>query len=92
MNIVWSPTALDDLAHLRAYIARHDPAAAGRVGRAILDAVERLTEFPAMGRPGRLPGTRELVVAGTPFVIPYTVREDALEIVAVPHGARKWPG
>ena len=91
MRVVWSPTAVADLVRLRAYIAEHDPSAASRIAVTLLQAVEKLRGFPAMGRPGRLPETRELVVPGTPFVIPYRVGEGGLEIIAVMHGARKWP-
>ncbi len=44
-----------------------------------------------MGRPGRVLGTRELVVSETPYVIPYRVRQDRLELLAVFHGRQKWP-
>lgn len=91
MKIVWSPIARDDLAQLRTFIAETDPRAAGSIAGAILDSVERLRAFPAMGRPGRLAGTRELVMPGTPFVIPYRVTRGTVEIIAVLHGARRWP-
>jgi toxin ParE1/3/4 len=88
VNIVWSPRAI---AHLRAYIARDDPKAANRIASASLEAVERLAELPNLGRPGRVTGTRELVVPGTQYVIPYRVRGDRLEVIAVFHGRQKWP-
>jgi toxin ParE1/3/4 len=91
VNIVWSPRAIEHLAHLRAYIARDDPKAASRIAGALLEAVERLPELPNLGRPGRVTGTRELVVPGTQYVIPYRVRGDRLEIIAVFHGRQKWP-
>lgn len=91
MNIVWSPRAIEHLAHLRAYIARDDPKAANRIASASLEAVERLAELPNLGRPGRVTGTRELVVPGTQYVIPYRVRGDRLEVIAVFHGRQKWP-
>jgi toxin ParE1/3/4 len=91
VNIVWSPRAIEHLAHLRAYIARDDPKAANRIAGALLDAVERLAELPNLGRPGRVAGTRELVVPGTRYVIPYRVRGDRLEVIAVFHGRQKWP-
>ena len=50
-----------------------------------------LPPFPAQGRPGRLPQTRELVVSGTPYFIPYRINDDRLQIIAVIHGARQWP-
>jgi toxin ParE1/3/4 len=50
-----------------------------------------LADNPHMGRPGRVPGTRELVVTRTPYIVPYRVRGDTLEILRVYHGARRWP-
>jgi toxin ParE1/3/4 len=91
MRIIWSPTARDDLKHVRSYIARQNPAAAANVAKAILQAVQNLARHPSMGRPGRLPGTRELVITGTPFIVPYTVRDQNVEIIAVLHGAQMWP-
>ena len=91
MTIHWSPTAVADLTHIRCFIAAHDAAAASRVAHAILTAVEKLETWPAPGRPGRLPHTRELVIPGTPFVAPYTVAGDGVRIIAVIRGARKWP-
>jgi plasmid stabilization system protein ParE len=57
----------------------------------LLEAVERLAELPGLGRPGRVAGTRELVVPGTPYVIPYRVRGDHLDVIAVFHGRQRWP-
>ncbi len=91
MRIVWSRDAVRDMRALRAYIAEHDPAAAAGTAARILDAVERLREFPGMSRAGRKPHTRELVVQGTPYVVPYMVGKGRIEIIAVIHGARKWP-
>jgi toxin ParE1/3/4 len=91
VNIVWSPRAIEHLAHLRAYIARDNPKAANRVANALLEAVERLAKLPSLGRPGRVAGTRELIVPGTPYVIPYRLRGDRLEVVAVFHTRQKWP-
>ena len=91
MIIVWSPRAITHLTHLRAYIARDDPKAANRVAGVLLDAVERLAKLPNLGRPGRIGGTRELIVPGTPYVIPYRLRGNRLEVIAVFHGRQKWP-
>jgi toxin ParE1/3/4 len=88
VRIIWSPTAVRDLNHARAYIAQRNPTAARNVAQTIRRAVRRLADFPASGRPGRLPNTRELVVTGTPFVVPYRVVGDRIEIVAVLHRAR----
>jgi toxin ParE1/3/4 len=89
--IVWSPRAIEHLAHLRSYISRDNPQAAQRIAARLLEAVERVAEVPNLGRPGRVAGTRELVVAGTPYVIPYRVRSDRLEVIAVFHSRQKWP-
>jgi toxin ParE1/3/4 len=84
-------TALANLDAEAEYIAEDNPAAAGRVVQRIFRAVNLLRENPAMGRAGRVAGTRELVVAETPYIIPYRVRGDAVEILRVFHAARKWP-
>jgi toxin ParE1/3/4 len=92
MNLLWTPPALADLASLRAYIAEQDPAAARRVVQRIIHMVETaLPRSPEMGRPGRVPGTRELVITGTPFVVPYRLRGQTIQILRVYHGARRWP-
>ena len=91
MTVVWSPQAVEHLTHLRSYIARDNPKAANRVATALLNAVERLAELPNLGRPGRVAGTREMVVPGTPYVIPYRIRGDRLEVIAVFQGRQKWP-
>ena len=91
MTIVWSPRAIEHLAHLREYIARDNPNAANRIASALLEAVERLAQLPNLGRPGRAAGTRELVVPGTPYIIPYRLRGDRLEIVAFFHARQRWP-
>jgi toxin ParE1/3/4 len=89
---IWSPEAIDDLASLRAYIAEDSPAAAQRVVLHILHDVEALlSEHPAMGRPGRVPETRELVIPDTPFVVPYRVQDRTIQVLRVFHTARRWP-
>jgi toxin ParE1/3/4 len=92
MNIVWSPEAIQDLISLRAYITEESPAGAQRVVLRILHAVEHLLpDNPHMGRPGRVPGTRELVIPQTPYIVPYRVRGEAIQILRVYHSARRWP-
>lgn len=91
MTVVWSPRAVIHLSHLREHIARDNPNAASRIATMLLEAVDRLAKFPNLGRPGRVPGTRELPVPGTPYVIPYRLRGERLEIIAVFHGRQKWP-
>ena len=91
MRVRWLRKALANLDAEAAHIARDNPAAAARVVLAIEEAVQNLARFPALGRPGRVPGTRELVVPATPYIIPYRVRNNAVEILRVFHASRKWP-
>ena len=67
------------------------PPAAGEVQIRIRAAPQQLLNHPASGRPGRIDGTRELVITGTPYILPYRVRHDAIEILAVIHTSRQWP-
>jgi toxin ParE1/3/4 len=92
MTLIWSPQAIRDLIEVRTFIAAENPAAARRVVAGILRHVAAmLRENPAAGRVGRVPGTRELVVPRTPFIVPYRVRGGTLQILRVYHGARRWP-
>jgi addiction module RelE/StbE family toxin len=91
MRVRWTKPALRDLEAIGDYIGRNNPAAAARIVTAILDQTDALSTFPHLGRTGRIPGTRELVVVDTPFVTPYRVRDADVEILAVFHGSRRWP-
>jgi toxin ParE1/3/4 len=92
MNIVWSPEAIEDLISLRDYIAEESPTGAQRVVLRILRAIEQvLPDNPHLGRPGRVPGTRELVIPQTPYIVPYRLQRDAIQILRVYHSARRWP-
>ena len=89
--IKWLDDALYDLQALRQYIAKDKPSAANRVAKRILSAVNLLAEQSSMGRPGRVPGTRELIVSSTPYLIPYRVKNSCIEILRVLHVAMQWP-
>jgi addiction module RelE/StbE family toxin len=91
MKIRWSPTAVSDLKSIRGYIAKDSPTTALRVAARIREAAGRLASFPLSGRVGRVPGTRELVIPGTPYIAAYRVRDDEVEIAAVLHGRQDWP-
>ena len=88
MTVVWSPRAIRHLAELRAYTAHEKPDGAGVL---ILAAIGRLADFPNLGRPGRVSGTREHVIPGTPYVAAYRPRGERLEIIAVFYGRHRWP-
>jgi len=92
MHILWSPEALEDLSSLREYIAQDDPVAARRIALRIIRAVEELLRAnPELGRSGRVSGTRELVVGKTPYIVPYRVRDNSLQILRVYHSSQSWP-
>ena len=91
MQIVWSATAIANLVEIRKYIEPDQPAAARRLAQRILESVERLAEHPHLGHPGREAETRELIVAGTPYIIPYRIYRNRLCILAVLHAARSRP-
>ena len=91
LKVRWLKRALANLEAEAEYISRDSHAAAQRVVLAIEQAVQLLANHPAMGRAGRVEGTRELVVTGTPYIVPYRVREDRVEVLRVFHAARKWP-
>ena len=89
--VKWTKRALENLIEEARYIAERNPDAADRMLERIGSAVHTLAQHPAVGRPGRVSGTRELVIAGTPYIIPYRVRGGRIEILRVFHSSRKWP-
>jgi toxin ParE1/3/4 len=91
MKIVWSPRAIRHLIHLRAYIQKDSEQNTALIAPRILQAVELIQTQPEMGRAGRVLGTRELIIPDTSYLIPYRVRRDRLELIAVFHGRQKWP-
>ena len=91
IRLVFSEPAEYDLDNIAAFIATNDPAVALRVLSAINTAALRLAEFPGIGRPGRLPGTREFPVTSLPYLIIYEVLGETLTVFAVLHGARDLP-
>ena len=91
MEVVWLDEALQDLKEIERYIAEDDPAAAYRVLTKIEASTSSLQRHPQLGHPGRVPKTRELVVPGLPYIIPYYIRRQEVRILAVMHTSRKWP-
>jgi len=83
--------ALSDLDELMGYIAKDNPEAATKVAEKIWETARMLSNHPAMGKPGRVPGTREMVATGTAYIVPYRVVGNEVQILRVLHGARKWP-
>jgi len=91
VRVRWLRTALQNLDEEASYIAADDPTAARLVVARVLEAVAQLADQPALGRPGRVPSTRELVVARTRYIVPYRVKRDAVEILRVFHTSRRLP-
>lgn len=91
MRLTWSAFAHSDRDGIFTYIEAHNPAAAIAIDERIVAAAHRLRDLPESGRPGRLAGTRELVITGTPYVAAYQVTGETVRILRVLHGAQQWP-
>ena len=91
MRVRWLRTALRNLDDEATHIAADDAAAARLVVARVLDAVEQLADQPGLGRPGRVPGTRELIDPKTRYIVPYRVRGETVEILRVFHTSRRLP-
>jgi toxin ParE1/3/4 len=91
VRVEWLPEAERNRESQLAYIAERNPWAAIEIGDAIEAAVARLADYPESARPGRVQGTRELVVTGTPYVVVYRVEPSAVVILRLLHGAQRWP-
>lgn len=91
LKIDWLPVAVQNRASQIAYISERNPRAAIILGDAIEAVVGRLADHPNSGRPGRIAGTREFVVPGTPYIIAYRIEPQAVLILRLLHGAQDWP-
>jgi toxin ParE1/3/4 len=91
MRVRWTTPAREQFASACEYIAEGNRAAAAWTADQIWETTQLLAGHPMAGREGRVAGTRELVIQGTPFVVAYRVQKDELWVLAVMHAARKWP-
>ena len=91
MKVVWFESAIQDLVCVRQYISQDNPMAARNVVAKIGEAVSMLTTHPGIGRPGRVTGTKEMVVDQTQYILPYRVRDNRIEILRVLHSSKRWP-
>ncbi len=91
MKIVWTEPARQDLRRVFTYIAEENPRAARALLAEIKERVSVLEYNPQIGRPGRVDGTRELVLKGTSYILPYRVKDQQVQVIAVFHAARRWP-
>jgi toxin ParE1/3/4 len=87
----WTTRALRRLEAIGDYIAKDSPAAADRVTDRLRTATQILVAHPAIGRVGRITGTRELIIADLPYIIPYMVTETGVEILSIIHTSQRWP-
>jgi addiction module RelE/StbE family toxin len=90
-RLEYAPRYFRRLEDIRERVAADNPAAASRMIERIRAAVERLAASPALGRPGRLADTRELVVTRTPYIVPYRIKGDVVQIITILHSAQRWP-
>ena len=91
MQIIWLKTALKNLNEIAEYIAQESPQAASQAVEAIETQVNLLATQPSMGRPGRVLGTRELDISNTHYLVPYRIKNNAVEILRVFHTSRRPP-
>lgn len=91
MKIRWTEQAANDLKSVHEYLDERNPRAADATVERIFSGIDVLEQFPQLGRIGRIKGTREFVVAKTPFIVMYRLYHEQVEILGILHGARKWP-
>ena len=91
MKVAWTRLALKGLDSAYGYISEENPTAAVRTIERVRKAVVAVGRHPEIGRPGRVEGTRELIISGTPFIVAYRTKANRIEVLAVIHGARRWP-
>ena len=90
--IEWTEQAARQLEQAQDYIAlSNSEAVATLVAQQILTAIEHMDAFPLSGRTGRMHRTRELVIPNTPFIAAYAIRKARIVILALYHGAQRWP-
>lgn len=91
MQIVWLKTALSNVDEIAQYISQENSTAAQQVVDMIIEQVNQLATQPALGRPGRVLNTRELVISNTHFLVPYRIKNNSVEVLRVFHTSRKLP-
>jgi len=90
--IEWTEQAARQLDQAHDYIAlSNSEAVAAQITMRIVTGIQRLAAFPMSGRPGRVPGTRELIISDTPFIAAYAIEKARIVILAIYHGAQQWP-
>ena len=90
MKVFWVSAAEQDRADIIDYISNDNPIAAVRLDERFAEAASRLADHPYLGKPGQIPGTRELIPHAN-YRLVYEVQGDAVWILALVHTARLWP-
>ena len=90
-KVAWLRLALSDLEELAAHIGNDDPEAGAHIAEQVWQASQSLARAPNRARPGRVPGTRELILPNLRFFIVFRVRDDSVQILRILHSARKYP-
>ena len=91
MRIRWTEGAVGNLDHVEEYIAKDNTSAAVATVNKIIDSAQMLADYPTIGKRGRERGTRELVIAGLPYIVIYAVLREELVILRVLHTSMKYP-
>jgi toxin ParE1/3/4 len=91
LKLKWTRRALQQLVKAQDYIAQENPTAAHQVAQRIAQAAHLLLAQPQIGRPGRVPGTREWVIGRTPYLLVYALTADEVHVLRVIHGKQQWP-
>ena len=90
--IEWTEQAIRQLDQAHDYISlANSEKVTVQITMQIVNSVQNLATFPMSGRTGRIPGTRELIISNTPFIAAYTVEKARIVILAIYHGAQRWP-
>jgi toxin ParE1/3/4 len=91
VKLEWSRLAFADRDEIFDYLAADNPKAALKIDKIIKQELELLVDYPERGRPGRVEGTKELVITRTPYVVAYRIQAARIRILRILHGARAWP-
>jgi plasmid stabilization system protein ParE len=91
MQVRWLRNAAKNLNDASVYVAGDNPKVAREFFIHTIESVNKLAQYPELGRAGRVPGTRELVIFGYPYIVPYRIKDGNVEILRVFHTSRMWP-
>lgn len=87
----FSAHAVSNMENIEGHIATDNPVAARKVVDTIMGGCKRLLALPMLGREGRNPGTRELVLDRYPYTIVYRLTSTKVKVLAVLHQSRQYP-